>query len=759
MASHSRFSAPTMDDPEKGVLAVDAASETGSIRIVSEIESTSFAKEAQDNPEHEAAAAKLWAVYVSEAEKYDRGLVESWKSDMEGMLIFAGLFSASLTAFLIESYKTLNPDSGDTTVLLLAQISQQLAASANGTTFRIPPITPFKPPASSLICNILWFISLGLSLTCALIATLLEQWARDFLHRADMRSAPVLRARVFSFLYYGLKRFKMHTVVEIIPLLLHASLFLFFVGLVAFLIPVNIALTVVVGVVLATVTIVYVLLTLLPLFHLDCPYRTPLSRGFWSLRQGAETMLNRWHPQPATPLSRLKDETMVDAVFRKAIEPSPQRSSRDTQALIWTVKSLADDNELEPFLEAIPDALWFPDSDAENIWYGHRPQDERRYVYDNQMRRLMEDPDVQLLPRLQAFYNSCYSGLLSQEVQTRRQICVYKAVWALGCLSAPGQPAFQFSDSQPWGEAIVHYAPSALAIQQWANMCAAQPILQETLRHLAACKMELNSNSSRFPNVGMLAGSMSKLAEYYIHPPIQLITDESYDPSRVHLLLSGIENSIQYIHALPLTIFIRYLSRAANSNVIPYRFMTTRSLICPKTSIPSSVHLRGAVTSALETMMRIHRDLFQADEERHWLDEVFTTILSYWNPEESDALPWAVLEYLNCRKADVSVSQLVCGLSEDVWKAVPRSIGPKPHHTLIRFRDYTPVDYLTRSLTAVWRLCHAYPGSYPGGQPAPDRSVFDEMIDSVSKASVPLLATSVFLNIVSLGHLHPQLGA
>ncbi|KAJ6480538.1 hypothetical protein C8R47DRAFT_1218733 [Mycena vitilis] len=29
------------------------------------------ANEEKDNPEHEAAAPKLWAVYVSEAEKYD----------------------------------------------------------------------------------------------------------------------------------------------------------------------------------------------------------------------------------------------------------------------------------------------------------------------------------------------------------------------------------------------------------------------------------------------------------------------------------------------------------------------------------------------------------------------------------------------------------------------------------------------------------------------------------------------------------------
>ncbi|KAJ7089395.1 hypothetical protein C8R44DRAFT_648792, partial [Mycena epipterygia] len=106
-----------------------------------------------------------WAVYVGEAEKYDKALVESWKSDMEGMLIFiphAGLFSASLTAFLIESYKTLNRDLGDVGVHLSSQISQQLTASANGSTFLIPPPSPFTPSGSSLVCNALWFLSLGL---------------------------------------------------------------------------------------------------------------------------------------------------------------------------------------------------------------------------------------------------------------------------------------------------------------------------------------------------------------------------------------------------------------------------------------------------------------------------------------------------------------------------------------------------------------------------------------------------------------------
>ncbi|KAJ6583325.1 hypothetical protein B0H10DRAFT_884205 [Mycena sp. CBHHK59/15] len=264
---------PSMSDKEKGTVPKTAADSTST--------DESFTVDGTD----EAFAAKLWAVYISEAEKYDKALVQSWRSNMDGMLIFAGLYSASLTAFLIESYKTLTPDSGDMAVLLLSQISQQLAAAANGSVFDVPAPTSFKPPATSLVCNILWFISLGLSLSSALIATLLEQWARDFLHRADLRSATIIRARIFAYLYYGLKRFNMHTVVEIVPLLLHVSLLFFFAGLVAFLIPVNDLIVAVAAVLLAIVMAVYCTLSILPLRYLDCPYRTPLSGALWCLVQ------------------------------------------------------------------------------------------------------------------------------------------------------------------------------------------------------------------------------------------------------------------------------------------------------------------------------------------------------------------------------------------------------------------------------------------------------------------------------------------
>ncbi|TDL27692.1 hypothetical protein BD410DRAFT_869093, partial [Rickenella mellea] len=113
----------------------------------------------------------MWSLYVTEAGKFDKALVESWRGDMDGILIFAGLFSASVTAFIIESYKKLSPDSGDAAVTLLAQISSQLFAISNGTNLIVSPPPAqlsFRPTSSVVTVNILWFLSLILALLCAL---------------------------------------------------------------------------------------------------------------------------------------------------------------------------------------------------------------------------------------------------------------------------------------------------------------------------------------------------------------------------------------------------------------------------------------------------------------------------------------------------------------------------------------------------------------------------------------------------------------
>jgi hypothetical protein len=38
-------------------------------------------------------SSKIWSVYVGEADGHDKTLVESWKADMDGILIFVRRFS------------------------------------------------------------------------------------------------------------------------------------------------------------------------------------------------------------------------------------------------------------------------------------------------------------------------------------------------------------------------------------------------------------------------------------------------------------------------------------------------------------------------------------------------------------------------------------------------------------------------------------------------------------------------------------------
>ncbi|KAJ7815714.1 hypothetical protein B0H13DRAFT_1740188 [Mycena leptocephala] len=354
----------------------------------------------------ESAGAKIWTVYISEAEKYDKALVERWRTDMEGILIFAGLFSACLTAFLIESYRTLSPDQGQLTVVILAHISHQMAVIADHT----PNINAVRPGATALVCNIMWFTSLFLSLSCAFMATLVEQWARDFIQATEMRPSPIIRARIFSYLYYGVKRFSMHSMVELIPLLLHTSLVLFFAGLIAFLHPVNAIVTQLAAALLAIISAIYFTLTILPMIYSDCPYRTPLSAVFWRVRQGILILLAKCsHPQNKADLdeelsvapcsqSSLDKSSMMEVMTHHATQQTAERDDRDQRALVWTVKSLADNDELEPFVEGISAVLW--------------GANRRRKLYDEQIKTLVHHPQVLLASRIEGLLKNCNEGLL-----------------------------------------------------------------------------------------------------------------------------------------------------------------------------------------------------------------------------------------------------------------------------------------------------------------------------------------------------------
>ncbi|KAJ7585638.1 hypothetical protein C8J56DRAFT_1052943 [Mycena floridula] len=217
----------------------------------------------------------IFSSYVREAKIYDSGMVARWKVLMDGLLLFAALFSAVVTAFIIESYKNLSPD---LTVVFLYQISQQLSTMTNSTELNLLSLSDFSgSPKLAIITNVFWFLSLALSLTCALTATLIQQWASDYVRAIERREAPEIRARIRAYLFEGVENSNVAVIVEGTPLLLHASLFSFFIGLVFFLHPINTIMTFLTANILAAFGIAYLSATIAPLIDTASPFRTPLT--------------------------------------------------------------------------------------------------------------------------------------------------------------------------------------------------------------------------------------------------------------------------------------------------------------------------------------------------------------------------------------------------------------------------------------------------------------------------------------------------
>ena len=341
-------------------------------------------------------------MYLTEAEKQDAEVTESWKGDTDGILVFVspgpvslahihhlsrifktGLFSATVAAFIIESYQQLSPDSSDTTNALLTQISQQLANISNGTPLTSVAVQsgqPFKPTASAVRVNVLWFLSLVLSLSCALSATLMQQWARRYRELTQRRGAFHRRGRMRAYIFEGIDRFGMARAVATMPTLLHISVFFFFAGLVDFLFPIYATVAYTTLACIMVFTLAYAILTALPTIYFNCPYATPLSGSTWRISQFSvfgflwtilkiEGLLRRsllkLHVTEPDWLKSWR-ETIKKQVnihrrwfsqtLRKSVELSAHgaKSTVVTSALEWTLTALDEDREIEDFAARVP---------------------------------------------------------------------------------------------------------------------------------------------------------------------------------------------------------------------------------------------------------------------------------------------------------------------------------------------------------------------------------------------------------------------
>ncbi|KAK1218722.1 hypothetical protein PQX77_018621 [Marasmius sp. AFHP31] len=166
-----------------------------------------------------------WEAIEKEMRSLEEGCRGGWKDDIDTLLVFAGLFSAVVTGFLVESYQWLEEAPEDTTVALLRQISQQMASTS-----ATLPLPPFKPTSSAVRINVLWFLSLTIGLVVALIGLLCKQWIRE-LRRPTHTRSPSADVALILLQTWSVREWHVKTIVISLPMLLELALFLFFAGL------------------------------------------------------------------------------------------------------------------------------------------------------------------------------------------------------------------------------------------------------------------------------------------------------------------------------------------------------------------------------------------------------------------------------------------------------------------------------------------------------------------------------------------------
>jgi hypothetical protein len=391
---------------------------------------------------------------------------------------------------------------------------------------------------------------------------------------------------------------------------------------------------------------------------------------------------------------------MVEVMTHHATQKTAERDDRDQRALVWTVKSLADDDELEPFVEGISAVLW-----------GARG---RRKLYDERIMALVYHPEVLLASRIETLLRDCNNGLLPAGVESRRQISSLKALWAMARLSMEKQQSKQplelFDLSllevlcKSSAAAVRRHAVSTHALVQYSTYRSVATGLREVIDTLADSQNPgVGPPSIRFssalkkierqmvrlrPSVWLL--NSANINYFHGEPPSFISPGVTTDTSSTLSFINEISDRLRFLEDAPGCIFLKFLENSADVDSMPYEFLATCSGI-RMAEIPSS-----SVERTLERIISTHSARLKRHPEIHHIDSIVGILLSLWKPESPSfaSTPW-IVEYLTSRDSDECLSQALQNLDLNVLRSCIKA-----------YLQVLDSDVSTDNiLEAIWRLC------------------------------------------------------
>ena len=263
----------------------------------------------------------------------------------------AGLFSAVLTAFVVPKIQDLKVNPADQsayyqnqTAYTLGRISQQLASSYT-------PYPTFHPSSSDRRVNIFWLISLVCSLSAALLATLVQQWARAYMRIFQQSRNPLKAARIRLFLFEGAER--LPPVAEFVPGLIHISLVLFLLGLGDIIFHIDKTIFVATAVPILVCVCLYLYCVVESIRNPQSPCRTPFSPYIWRLVQILRNLYNCIRVGLDNLVQDIPAANMELNREQSAMKQTEGCKNRDVHAVQWLVNNINGNNEIQAFVLAI----------------------------------------------------------------------------------------------------------------------------------------------------------------------------------------------------------------------------------------------------------------------------------------------------------------------------------------------------------------------------------------------------------------------
>ncbi|KAH7339952.1 hypothetical protein B0J17DRAFT_767615 [Rhizoctonia solani] len=315
----------------------------------------------------------VWPCYVTESTKHDANMVDAWNKNMDVLL--GG-------TLLGGGYSSLKPDVAYITAASVSRLVELQTPNRqpSNTTILIPSLDGFQPASSDLMINAMWFCSLALGMTVALITMLVKQWSERYLHGRYFTVGPYyIQARTRQARYNNLDRsvLKMRYVIQALQIMMHIALGLFLSGLIVLL--KNSKQTAWLWTLVAVPTFLaflfYLYITIMPLVVAFCPCHAPFSSrrlsnkfvalilrfvriAFWTVDKALEYEIGlRALPSGQEWSKRSAPRDEVEWKISTSVAPDKLTA----QAIVWLISYSQDSPSVDAAIRAIAGTVAGPE--------------------------------------------------------------------------------------------------------------------------------------------------------------------------------------------------------------------------------------------------------------------------------------------------------------------------------------------------------------------------------------------------------------